>query len=118
MVYFDHILHTYASQHSLTTCIQIHHFCLAMVCCASVQPVVVSLPRSTFAIYRKFNRNLASANADNETFCAVRLTSPVVMIQNSQPNAVSSKPCVHIFILFYLYSFRSRCGVVDKPLAL
>ena len=40
---------------------------------------------STFGIYRKFYRNFASTNADNETFCTVLLTSQVVIMQSLQP---------------------------------
>ena len=40
---------------------------------------------STFGIYRKFYENFASSNADNETFCAVLLSSQVVLVQSLQP---------------------------------
>ena len=40
---------------------------------------------STFGIYRKFYKNFASSNADNETFCNVLLTSQVVLVQSLQP---------------------------------
>ena len=35
-------------------------------------------------MYRKFYRNFASTNADNETYCTVLLTSQVVMVQSLQ----------------------------------
>ena len=46
---------------------QVHNFTV------SAQPIF-NLP-STFGIYRKFCKNFASTNADNETFCIVLLTS-------------------------------------------
>ena len=46
--------------------------------------LIFHLP-STFGIYRKFYENFASTNADNETFCAVLLTSQVVLVQSLQP---------------------------------
>ena len=60
---------------------------------------------STFGIYRKFYRNFASANADNETFCTVLLTSQVVMIPNLQPKGREFKSmCVLFFLpLFDFY---------------
>ena len=70
---------------------------------------------STFGIYRKFYRNFASTNADNETFCTVLLSSQVVMIQSLQPKSREfESSCVCVFY-FYLYSIRLISIVIDVP---
>ena len=70
---------------------------------------------STFGIYRKFYRNFASTNADNETFCTVLLSSQVVMIQSLQPKGREfESSCVCVFY-FYLYSIRLISIVIDVP---
>ena len=38
--------------------------------------------------FLQFYRNLASTNADNETFCTISLTSQVVMVQSLQPKGL------------------------------
>ena len=48
------------------------------------------LPSATFGIYRKFYKNFASSNADNETFCNVLLTSQVVLVQPKGPEFEST----------------------------
>ena len=53
---------------------------------------------STSAIYHKFNRNSATTNADNETFCTVQLASQVVMVQSLQPKGCEfESTCVLVF---------------------
>ena len=54
---------------------------------------------STFSIYRKFYRKLASTNADNETVCIVLLNSQVVMVQSS------SQRMFLFFVLFCIFTF-------------
>ena len=67
-----------------------------------------------FGIYCKIERNFASANADNETFCTVLLTSQVVMIQSLQPKGREfESTCVLYF--FYLYSIRLISFIIDVP---
>ena len=55
---------------------------------------------STFGIYRKFYRNFASTNADNETFCTVLLTSLVVIIQSLQPKGREFESTSVLFFTF------------------
>ena len=38
--------------------------------------------------FLQFYRNLASTNADNETFCTAHLTSQVIMVQSLQPKGL------------------------------
>ena len=63
----------------------------------------------TFGIYRKFYRNFASTNADNETFCTVLLTSQVVLVESLQlkgPEFESTKVLVFLFVFSPFYSIR------------
>ena len=70
-------------------------------------------------IYRKFYRNLARTNADNETICTVLLTSQVVMIQSLQPKGCEFESmCVLVFLFlgfFYLYSIHLSSFIIDVP---
>ena len=61
---------------------------------------------------RKFYRNLASTNADNETFCIVLLTSQLVMVQSLQPKGRGFEST---FVFFYLYSIRLSSFIIDVP---
>ena len=63
-------------------------------------------------IYRKFYRNFASTNADNEPFCTVLLASQVVMIQSLQPKGREFESTC---FLFYLYSIRLISFIIDVP---
>ena len=58
----------------------------------------IFLIRPTSVMYRKFYKNLASTNADNETFCTVLLTRQVVMVQSLHPKR--SLVRVHIFFTY------------------
>ena len=70
----------------------------------------IFLPRSTSVHYHKFYRNLASANADNETFCTVRLTSPVAMVQSLQSKCQEFETtCSCFFFIYILPLFVSIC---------
>ena len=71
---------------------------------------------STFGIYRKFYRNFASTNADNETFCTVLLTSQVVMIQSLQPKGREfESTCVLFLPLFHSFNFiYYRCPTTSE----
>ena len=61
---------------------------------------------STFGIYRKFYRNFASTNADNEPFCTVLLASQVVMIQSLQSNGSEFESTFVLFLpLFDSFNF-------------
>ena len=63
--------------------------------------------QSTSVNYRKFYRNLASTNADNETFGTVLLTSQVVMLQSLQPKGLKfESTCVRIFIVLFFTFIR------------
>ena len=69
---------------------------------------------STFGIYRKFYRNFARSNADNETICTVLIISQVVMILGLQPKGRAfESTCVLYF--FYLYSIRLIPFIIDVP---
>ena len=71
---------------------------------------------STYVINRKFYRNLASTNADNETLCTVHLTSQVVVVQRLQPTFTvdyyvyegCSKMNASSFITFVTYMLRQN----------
>ena len=68
---------------------------------------------STFGIYRKFYRNFASTNADNETFCTVLLTGEVAMLQSLQPiGREFESTCV---LFFLSYSNRLISFIIDIP---
>ena len=58
---------------------------------------------STFGIYLKFYRNIASIDAYNETFCIVLLTSQVVMIQSLQPKRHEFESTCVFFFLYSIY---------------
>ena len=61
------------------------------------------LPSVNFQ-FLPFYRNLASTNADNETFCTVLLTSQVDMIQTLQPKGCEFKSmCVLFFFPFFTF---------------
>ena len=63
---------------------------------------------SAFGIYRKFYRNFANTNADNEPFCTVLLASQVVtcMIQSLQPKGREfESTCILFFPLFDSFNF-------------
>ena len=66
------------------------------------------LPSESFGNNRKFYRNLASTNADDEMSCTVQLTSPVVMIQGLQPKGCEFKSTsVFSFLFLFLPLFDS-----------
>ena len=67
----------------------------------------IVLPSATFGIYRNFYMNLASINADNETFCTDLLTSQVVMIQSLQPKGREFESTCVVFYYFFLPLFDS-----------
>ena len=72
---------------------------------------------STFGIYRKFYRNFASTNADNETFCTVLLTSQMVMIQSLQQKGREFESTLCSFFLPLFDSFNSiyyRCTTTSE----
>ena len=73
---------------------------------------------SSFDIYRKFYRNFASTNADNETSCTVLLSSQVVMVQRLQSKVREFESTYFFFFYyyyFYLYSIRLTSFIVDVP---
>ena len=72
--------------------------------------------RSTFVIYRRFCRNLASTNVDNETFSSVLLISQVVMVQSLRPKGRAFESTCVLFV--YLYSIRLSAFIIDVPRAL
>ena len=72
-----------------------------------------SLPSFHFGLYRKFYRNFASTNADNETYCTIPLTSQVVMVQSLQPKGREFESMCVLF--FYLYSIRLISCSIDVP---
>ena len=65
----------------------------------------------TFGIYRKFYRNFASSNADNEPFCTVLLASHVVMIQSLQSKGREFKTMCVLFLPLFdsFYFIYYRC---------
>ena len=67
---------------------------------------------STFGIYRKFYKNFASTNADNESFCTVLLASQVVMIQGLQSKGRGFESTC---FFFYIYSIRLISFIIDVP---
>ena len=62
----------------------------------------IFLIRSTSVMYRKFYKNLASTNADNETFCTVLLTRQVVIVQSLHPkrSLLFCQPRVEVTLCF------------------
>ena len=84
---------------------QVHNFTVSA-------QVIFYLP-STFGIYRKFYRNFEITYADNDTFCTVRLTSQVVMIQSLQPKGREFESTYMYF--FYLYSNRLISFILGEP---
>ena len=59
-----------------------------------------------YVLKRKFNRNFASTNPDNESFCTVVLASQVVMIQSLQPKGLEfESTCVLFLPLFDSFNF-------------
>ena len=75
---------------------------------------------STFGIYRKYYRKCASTNADNETFCAVLMTSQLVIVQSLQPKGLEFESTyvlvfVFLFCSITLYSIRLTSFIIDVP---